>query len=328
VYLGWSDAVSNCVRKSSIVNVENYRSFLEAIGHRVITSSSGHWFDISRAFYESIPPVRLIAPDREELMTLFRQHPIVGLKYCAPPSSLGRLSWIYLCRDSDYGMQTVHRKMRNKVRQGLGNCTVRPISFEYLHDHGMQLNRDTLSRQGRRDPMLTEPARWARLCQAGQRIAGACAWGAFVDGELAAYLIAFVINGCSNVLHQMSRTDLLDSKANNALAFLATRETIASPDIRAISYGHASIRGLPGLEEYKVRLGYEKWPMRYVVVLHPLIRFVLLNPLGDQLLGLLNRLLPGHDVLRRVDGILDIARESCLREPGTRSVAEGRVSDA
>jgi hypothetical protein len=82
------------------------------------------------------------------------------------------------------------------------------------------------------------------------------------------------------------------------------------------------------LEEYKVRLGYEKWPMRYVVVLHPLIRFVLLNPLGDQLLGLLNRLLPGHDVLRRVDGILDIARESCLREPGTRSVAGGRVSDA
>jgi hypothetical protein len=310
------------------MNVENYRTFLEAIGHRVITSSSGHWFDISRSFYESIPPVEVITPDKEELNKLFRQHFVIGLKYCAPASASGKRSWIYICRDSDYDMKSLHRKMRNKVRQGLDNCTVRPITFEHLHDHGMQLNRDTLQRQNRDDPTFTEPARWARLCQAGQQIDGATAWGAFVDGQLAAYMIAFVINGCSNILHQMSRTDMLDSKANNALAFVATREMMASPDIQAVSYGHASIRGLPGLEEYKVRLGYEKWPMRYVVVLHPLIRTILLNRAGDALLDRLNQLFPDHDVLERIEGIVNIARESRDRGLNGRRMTEGRVGGA
>ena len=310
------------------MNVENYREFLQAIGHRIITSPSGHWFDISRSFYESIPPVRLITPEAEDLKALFRQHPVIGLKYCGPVDGRGKQSWIYICRETDYDMKTVHRKMRNKVRQGLANCEVRPVSFQYLRDHALPLNQDTLNRQGRHDPMFAESAQWARLCQAGQEIEGAIAWGAFVESELAAYLIAFVIDGCSNILHQMSRTDLLDSKANNALAFVVTREMMASSHIQAISYGHASIRGLPGLEEYKVRLGYEKWPMRYVVVLHPLIRSLLLNRLGDALLSHLSRFLPDQDVLKRIDGIVDIARESRearLRRPG---LEERRVTDA
>lgn len=200
--------------------------------------------------------------------------------------------------------------MRNKVRQGLRNCTVRPVSFEYLRDHGMPLNRDTLNRQGRDDPTFSQPARWARLCQAGRHIKGAGAWGAFVGEQLAAYMTTFFINGYSNILHQMSRTDLLASRANNVLAFVATREMLASPGIQGVSYGQASIRGLPELERYKVRLGYEKWPMRYVVVLHPLVRSILLSRAGDALRGGLNRLFPDHDVLKQLNGTVDIVRQS------------------
>ncbi len=272
--------------------------------------------------------MELTTHEREELNPLFRQRLVIGLKYCAPPSSVGKRSWIYVCRDNAYDMKSVHPKMRNKVRQGLENCTVRPVTFEYLHRHGMELNRDTLGRQNRRDPTFTEPARWARLCQAGQEIEGAIAWGALVDGQLAAYLIAFVIDSWSNILYQMSRTDLLDSKANNALAFVATREMMRSAEIQAVSYGHASIRGLPGLEEYKVRLGYERSPMRYVVLLHPLIRFLLLNRAGDALLSRLEQRVPEHDVMRRVAGIVDIAQESADGEFKGRRMTEGRVGDA
>ncbi len=292
------------------MNVENYRRFLEAIGHRVIASPSGYWFDISRSFYESIPPFRLIAPDRAEIKALFRQQRMIGLKYCGPPDHVGKRSWIYICREKDYDLKIIHPKMRNKVRQGLRNCTIRPLTFEYLHDHGMPLNRDTLERQGRDDPTFSQPAHWGRLCQTGQQIEGAGAWGAFVGDQLAAYMITFVTDGYSNILYQMSRTDLLASRANNALAFVATREMLASPGIQGVSYGQASIRELPGLEEYKVRLGYKKWPMRYVVVLHPLLRPILLSRAGDALLDGLNRIFPNHDVLKRINGILDIAIRS------------------
>jgi hypothetical protein len=104
---------------------------------------------------------------------LFRQHHAIGLKYCAPRESVGKRSAIYICQGKDYDLKSLHPKMRNKVRQGLRNCAVRPITFEYLHDYGMRLNRDTLKRQGRDDLTFSQSARWERLCQAGQPIEGA-----------------------------------------------------------------------------------------------------------------------------------------------------------
>jgi hypothetical protein len=298
------------------MNAENYRRFLAAIGHRIIASPSGYWSDVARWFYESIPPSRVMTFDRAEINALFRQHRVIGLKYCAPQDHVGKPSWIYIRQDKDYDLKSLHPKMRNKVRQGLRNCTVRPVSFEYLRDHGMPLNLDTLERQGRDDPLFSQPAGWARLCQAGQQIEGAGAWGAFVGDQLAAYMITFVTDGYYNILHQMSRMDLLKTRANNALAFVATQEMLASPGIQAVSYGQASIRELPGLQEYKVRLGYEKRPMRHVVVLHPLLGSIFLSRGGDALLGALNRLFPDHDVLKRLNGIVDIARQSRGAESG------------
>ena len=292
------------------MNAENYRRFLAAIGHRVIASPSGYWSDVARWFYESIPPSRVMTLDQAEINALFSQHRVIGLKYPAPQDHAGKPSWIYVRQDKDYELKSLHPKMRNKVRQGLRQCNVRPITFEYLRDHGMPLNLDTLKRQGRDDPLFSQPAGWARLCQAGQEVKGAGAWGAFVDDQLAAYLITFVTGGYCNILHQMSRSDLLKTRANNALGFVVTRETSAAPGIESISYGQASIRELPGLEEYKVRLGYEKRPVRHVVVLHPLLRSIFLSRGGDALLGGLIRLFPDHDVVKRLKGIVNIARES------------------
>jgi len=292
------------------MSIETYKCFLEAIGHQVIAGPSGYWCDITRSFYMSIPPFRVISPDRTEINMLLHKHHAIGLKYCAPYDHVGKRSAIYICQARHYDLKSLHPKMRNKVRQGLRNCAIRPITFEYLHDHGMPLNRDTFERQGRNDPTFSQPARWACLCKAVQQIEGAGAWGAFVGDQLAAYMITFVINGYGNILYQMSRTDLLASRANNALAFVATREMLASPGIQGVSYGQESIRNLAGLDEYKTRLGYEKRRVRQVVVLHPLVRPIFLSWAGDALLGGLNRVFPYHDVLKRINGIVDIARQS------------------
>ena len=302
------------------MDVENYRRFLEAIGHRIIVSRSGYWFNISRWFYESIPPFRVIAPDQAEINMLLRKYHVIGLKYCTNQNNGGKPSAIYLCQGKEYDLKNLHPKMRNKVRQGLRNCSVQPITFDYLHDHGVQLNQDTLIRQRRDDPILCQPDRWASLCQAGEEIEGAETWGAFVNGQLAAYMITFIIDGYSNILYQMSKTDFLASRANNALTFVATQAILNYPGIQGVSYGHASIRELPGLEEFKTRLGYKKWSVNYMVVLHPLVRFMLMNRIGDTMLTGMTRLLRDDDVLRRITGIVDIAKYSQIpsfgSEPG------------
>lgn len=304
------------------MNVENYRRFLEAVGHRVIASPSSYWYDVAPSFFKSILPFRPISPNRAEINTLFRQHCAIGLIYYAPQHHVGKHSWFYIRRGKDYDLGCLHPKMRNKVRQGLRNCTVRPITFEYLCHHGMPLNLDTLKRHGRDDPAFSQPSGWVRLCQAGQHIAGAGAWGAFVGDQLAAYMITFITNGYSNILYQMSRTDLLHSRANNALGFVATQEMLASPGIDSVSYGEESIRDLPGLDEYKIRLGYEKQPVRCLVILHPVIRAVLLNRVGDLVLGCLNRLFSGRDFFKRLIGTIDVAKRSAVTVTYTNPGAE------
>jgi hypothetical protein len=303
------------------MNTENYMEFMKAIGHRIISSSSGYWLDVNKSFFECIPPFQVISPSQSEVTALFRQHYLIGLKYCAPPDHNGKPSWIYTCENKEYDLKAVHPKMRNKIRQGMRNCTVRPIGFDYLYDHGMALNQDTLKRQNRQDAMFSEMNRWARLCQAGKEAEGAGVWGAFVKDQLAAYMITFRINEYANILHQMSKTELLGSHANNVLGFVATREMLASPGIKTVSYGQASIRRLPGLEEYKVRLGYKKESMRYVVVIHPLLEPIILSEFGKKILSKLKRYRPEHDILKQISGIVDIATHSKAVDLGTKMPA-------
>jgi hypothetical protein len=137
-------------------------------------------------------------------------------------------------------------------------------------------------------------------------------------------MITFRINEYINILHQMSKTDLLASHANNVLGFLATKEMLASSEIETVSYGQASIRQLPGLEEYKVRLGYFKKPMRYVVRLHPLVKSIILGKLSNKVLAALKRQFPEQDILKQITGIVDIALQSQGAKLGSRGRSKGQ----
>jgi hypothetical protein len=292
------------------VNLDKFRQFLELTGHRVIQGAGGLWCEMVPMFYENIPFYQTINPCQAELDMLFRDHRVLGIKYRTREGNKGKRECIYVC-DKPYDMKSVHPKMRSKVRQGLRNCVVREVDFGYLHQHGLPLNRDTLERQNRDDTTFSQPARWAQFCDAGKRVEGASAWGAFVGDQLAAYMVTFITGEYCNILYQCSSTDLLPTKANNALTYVATREILSSSTITYVSYGQSSIRGdQEGLDEYKTRLGYKKRPVNFVVVLHPLLKLFLVGRLGNGLLGLLNRIARDHDVLKRARGIVDIAKQS------------------
>lgn len=293
------------------MNLDKFRQFLELTGHSVIQIGGGLWCEMVPMFYESIPFYQTINPCQAELGMLFRDHHVLGIKYRTHEGNKGKRGCIYVCDDKPYDMKSVHPKMRSKVRQGLRNGVVREVDFGYLYRHGLPLNRETLKRQNRDDAIFSRPARWAQFCEAGKRIEGVSAWGAFVGDQLAAYMVTFITGEYCNILYQFSRTDLLPTKANNALTYVATREVLSSSTVNYISYGQSSIRGgQEGLDEYKTRLGYKKWPVNFVVVLHPLLKLLLVGKLGDGLLGSLSRIARDNDFLKRARGIMDIAKQS------------------
>jgi hypothetical protein len=186
------------------------------------------------------------------------------------------------------------------------------IGFDYLQQHGLRLNQNTLDRQHRDDAFFSDPAQWACLCQAGQQVKGATAWGAFLEDHLAAYMITFHIDDCCHMLHAMSRTDLRKFYPNHALQYTVIREVITQPDIHCVSAGLEPIFDIPGLDRFKMHAGYEKLSRNYIVVLHPMLQAMLLSRPGWSLLHAAHRRFPEHDTLKRVHAIVDMARLSQL----------------
>jgi len=308
------------------MNVENFRLFLELQGRKVIESESGYWHDTGRSIYLSFPYHATIEPSKEEIEELFRKHRPLGLKY-STDKNVGRPAALYVVRDKSYGPKDLHSMAKRGLKKGLRLCRVERIDFDYLREHGMPLNLDTLKRQGRDDPLFSRPDRWARFCEAGKRVEGASAWGAFVDGQLAAYQITFIIDDYCHVLHRMSRTKFLRCHPNEALDYTVIREMISSPGINCVACGLQSILDLPGLDGYKLRMGYQKRRMNFVVVLHPLLEPLLLSRLGEGLLGVAGRLAPDNDALKRVIATVDIARWS-RRTARSRDSMEEALSSA
>jgi hypothetical protein len=292
------------------VNVEKLCELSERWGQRVIRGQSTYWTDRGRGFFLNLPPYGVIDLDEGEKARLLGQPGVWGLKYSTEPKGKGQPGAIYLLSDKSYHLSELGRRGRRSVRKGLRECRVEHISFDELKAKGMPANLDTLSRQKRRDPALSQPGRWASFCDAAAAVEGAGAWAAFYKDELAAYAITFITDDYGNVLQEMSRTDMMKTQANAALWYTINREMLAMPGINHVSAGPTSILDLPGIEQFKTQLGYEKRPVHFQVKLRPWMRSLLLNQAAWSALRLAQRVVPDVDLLKRAEGILGIARAS------------------
>jgi len=292
------------------MNIENYCELLERWGQRTIHGQSTYWTERSRGIFLNLPPYSIIDLDEGEMVELLSQPGVLGLKYSSEPKGNGQPGAIYLLSDKSYDLTKLHKNTRHSVRRGLETCRVEQIRFDELKAKGMQANLDTLSRQKRDDPTFSRPEQWVNFCDAAAAVEGAGVWGAFVKDELAAYAVTFIIDDYCSILHEMSRTDMMQCHANPALIYTIHREVLAVPGINHISGGPTPILDLPTLDRYKTRFGYEKRPVHFRVKLRPWLGGLLLNPAGRGALSLARRVAPDLDVLKRADGILGIALAS------------------
>ena len=292
------------------MNIESFCELLERWGYRTVCGNSTYWAERSRGFFLNMPPYGIIDLDKDELARLFSQSEVLGLKYSTEPKGDGQLGAIYLLSDKSYNLTKLGRNTRRHTRRGLKMCRVERIGFDELKVKGMQANLDTLCRQKRDDPTFSQLRRWAGFCDAAGAVEGAGAWGAFVNDELAAFAVTFIIDDYCNILYEISCTSMLQYRVNLALMYTINQEMLGLPGINHISAGLTPIVNLPGLDTFKTRLGYRKRLVNFRVELRPWLSRLLLNPAGRGVLSLARRVVPDLDLLKRADGILSIALAS------------------
>lgn len=251
-----------------------YARFLEAVGHRIVRAGSIHWYEVSTRFYMCAPPNFTVSPSDEELRELFRKTHAVGARFAAPLAGPGRMSYQIVCDDAGYGLETLSSNNRSKVRRGLKRCRVEATAMADIAVHGMRAHEDTVGRQGRDGVLGGE--RWARFFEVAARTEGFEGWGAWVDDQLAAFLISVSFADSVEFLLARSRNDLLGAYPNNALIFTVAEEMLARRKLREITFGLESLEPVGPLDQFKFGMGFTQRPVRQRIVFHPLLR----GPLG------------------------------------------------
>jgi hypothetical protein len=313
-------------RKETEMNVENFAEWLKRQGHDVIRTESSYWFDAGPRVYQAFPFGWIIQPSDEELNELILRHNILALRYSTPLDSPEGMVSYHVTLSAPYGLETINHKARNNIKRGLNACQVEKISFQQLAEEGWRLQGDTIERQNRADCMGQEE--WRRICLSTEGLPGFTAWGAFVDGVLAASLFTARIGDTWYVPYAQCLQEYMCERVNHALFFQASCSMLADPGIRSIFFTLHSLDAAEGVNEFKFRMGHSARTVRQRVVLHPALR-VLVNRFSYQTIASLSRRHPGNNFLSKTEGMLRFyvrGKEPLSRQAWPACLAEQRAA--
>jgi hypothetical protein len=244
--------------------------WLRRMGHRVVRTRSTYWFDAGPRVFQAFPYHWVIQPTEDELREFLYRERAIGLRYSTPvEAARGSCSYHVVYDRATYELKDVDPSIRAKVRRGLEACKVGPIPLDRYAREGWSIEQDTQDRQGRRSRRGHEW--WERMVGATAGLEGFEAWGAEVDGRLAAGLMLVRIDDCVGLLYQQSHTSYLPLRVNNALLFDTTKALVARPGVRLIHNGLHSLDAPASVDRFKTRLGYVVKPVRQRVMFHPLL---------------------------------------------------------
>lgn len=296
--------------------------FMELRGHRVVEGCGALWHGTEGGFLMSFPYNVTLSPDCEGLDRMMRSVNATGVRF--PSANWPGLSGgIYLFSRRSYDVADVHTTFRRRVRRGLEQLRVRLVEPAELLVQGLQLNHDTLARQGRDDREFADPAQWKRLVEALRRCQGVEAIGAFWRDRLSAYIIYCREGRGLHILHQMSRTEDLPKNPNHTLTFEFTRRAMEDPGIDFASYGLLSLVNTPGLHQYKLDFGYEVHPFNVAFRIHPGLAPILNTRPVRKLVKCVRALRPRDQRLERLDTVLQgaaLSKEWLALQPPERTV--------
>ena len=295
---------------------ENMAGFMALRGWRIVEAAGCWWHGVEGRFFMSLPYHLPQDPDAGELDQMLRSQHALGARFPAV-NRPGLPSGLYVCRRKDYDFPCVHARQRSQVRRGLEMFTIRPVEQSELLRQGLQLNTDTMTRQGRYDPEFGEPARWGRLVKAVYGSPAVVAYGAFHEGRLAAYAITCRDGGWLQLMHQNSRTDDLRHFPNHALSFSIARMAAEDAALEGISFGIHSLIDSAGLHDFKLKLGYEFIERTSAFQLHPAVAPVLLSGAVRRVVGGLRRMRPQDQRIEKVEAVLEGAARSARQESGS-----------
>lgn len=284
---------------------EELTSFFVRRGHRVVQTASCWWYNEyhqARVYY-SYPIHRFVNPGPDEIEEVFSNASgALALRFISPVDSRGQKSFIWV-RRKPYDLNDLSPKSRNQTRRGLEKCEVRNIPWEELERIAQEAHTDTMKRHEVDGSESLGFGTQLGECPAYE------AWGAFVDGSLAAYIVTQWVEDWVHILFQRSANAYLTSYPNNVLIFSVVKEVLSRQGVLAVSYGLEPLTALGALEHFKLGMGFVKEPVRRRIVVTRWLK-PLLNSVICRAVEAVALLQPDNLRLQKVAGVCRLIRQS------------------
>lgn len=283
------------------MNADIYAEWLRRQGYKIYRTESSYWFNAAPKVLQAFPFHWQITPCRDETEKLIRDNGIIALRYSSPVSKPhGKLSYHIVVKGC-YDLHSVRHQARNGVKRGLERFSVEEISFERMHSEGWVLQEDTLARQKRSGSM--SKVQWNSICQGAKELPGFHAIGAIKEGILAAAVIVCRIDDVYTVPYSMSHCRYLHDHVNNALFYSSSCQLLKHDNINELFFCVESLDAGPEVDEFKIRMGFEKREVKQHVEFHPFLK-----PLAGTFLhkttDILHKSFPSVTSLSKMEGML------------------------
>ena len=144
-------SVEGCVRATIPGSV--LARFMELRGRHIVKACGVLWYTVPGRFLMSLPYQGMLNPDPLEVRRMIREAGAFGARFPSLSWS-GLESGLYVVRQRNYDIGSLHAKHRPRVRHALRCFEVRTTERSELLDQGGALNLSTMARQGRYRPRV------------------------------------------------------------------------------------------------------------------------------------------------------------------------------
>ncbi len=181
-------------------------------------------------------------------------------------------SYEYILNTSDYNIDKFAKKIRNRIRKSLQNCTFKRPDLEDLLSFGLAINQQTLKRQHKKDKTLTNAKCWSQYITTLYNQDGIDMLGAYFAGRMVGYIITAELEEKYIIMHAfIDRVDSEITDPMNGLLYRMVNQLIEKNSPVKISYGLDSIADLPELNRFKSNMLFDPIPVSRVYILNPLL---------------------------------------------------------
>jgi len=178
----------------------------------------------------------------------------------------------FILNTSDYSIDKFAKKIRNRIRKSLQNCTFKKPDLEDMQTFGLAINQQTLKRQHKKDKTLTSARLWNQYISTLYSQDRIIILGAYYAGKMVGYIMVLELMEKYIISHAF--IDRIDSEITdpmNGLLYTMVNQLIEKNKSVKVSYGIDSFVELHELNRFKNNMLFDRVPVSRVYIINPLL---------------------------------------------------------